>query len=128
LSSIVPVLGVLPAGQTEDAEDPLIFNSSRLIPASSGRFSKAEDHRMRFYFTVLAPLGSSVKARVEFLQNGQVLAEAPGELPTADAKGLIRFLSEFPLEPFSPGDFNLRVTVETSHLSAQQSCSFVIIP
>lgn len=128
MSSIVPVRGVEKASEGDRLEDPLIYNGSRMLTNPGGRIRKARDTQMRFFFSVLTTPGGTVQAQVEFLQNGQLVARAPGELPAADASGLIQFLSEFPVQPFPQGAYAVRVTVEQAGKKTSRQVDITVNP
>lgn len=126
LSSIVPTSGAAPliAGQ-EDTDNPFLFDQVSITPNLDQRFLKS-DEQMMFYFTVQTKPHASVKAKVEFLQAGQVLAQAPGTLPAADATGRIQFVASFPLDPFPVGDYQVRVTVDDGSVEVSGQTSFKV--
>jgi len=128
LSSIVPTKsGETLQAQERDLNNPFHFGQILVMPNLDRRFSKSADQKMMFYFTVQATPSASVRAKVEFLQQGQVLAQAPGALPAPDQDGRIQFLAEFPLAPFPEGDYDVRITVEDGTNRASEQTSFTVV-
>lgn len=128
LSSIVPTKGGQSVGVAErDEHDPLQYGYTRIVPNLSRTFSKTADQKMMFYFTVQAMPSASVRAKVEFLQRGQVLAQAPGALPAPNQNGRIQFVAEFPLAPFPEGVYDIRITVEDGTHRASEQTSLTVI-
>jgi hypothetical protein len=128
LSSIVPTKGGESLrAQERDPNNPFHFGQILMMPELDRQFSKSADQKMMFYFTVQATPSASVRAKVEFLQHGQVLAQAPGALPAPDPDGRIQFVAEFPLAPFPEGDYDVRITVEDGTNRASEQTSFTVV-
>ncbi len=127
LSSIIPTRGGEPLRpQERDANNPFHFGQTVIMPNLTRTFSKS-DEQMMFYFVVQARPGATVQAKVEFLQQGQVLAQAPGTLPAPDERGRIPFLATFPVTPFPAGHYDVRVTVTDGTHRASEHTSFTIV-
>ena len=65
---------------------------------------------------------------LEILQNNRQVGKTSGELPPADERGQIKYASSFPLDKFSPGVFELKVTVSDGVNSTSRSTTFKIGP
>ncbi len=128
LGSLIAVRGIEPVKPDEDRSDPLVYEKSRILPMLECRFRKSTDPVMRFYFVVLTAPGSAPAIKLEFIQKGQVILESSGNLPAADAAGFVRFLSEFPSEPFSPGEYTLRAKVSIEKAICTQQQAFTLLP
>jgi VWFA-related protein len=128
ISSIVPTKGGEPLQpQERDGSHPLHYGQSLVIPNFDRAFSKATDKEVMFYFTVQATPGASVRVRVEFLQGGRVLAQAPGALPAPDANGRIQLILPFPLASFPEGAYDVRITVNDGTHRASEHTSFSVV-
>ncbi|MBI3951111.1 MAG: VWA domain-containing protein [Acidobacteria bacterium] len=128
ISSIVPTTGGdTLRGQARDENNPFVYGNIVMMPNLTGKFSKLADQKMMLYFTVQATPSASVQAKAEFLQNGQVLARAPGALPAPDQTGRIQFIAEFPLAPFPEGTYDVRITVEDGTNRASEQMSFTVV-
>jgi hypothetical protein len=65
-----------------------------------------------------------LQVTLEILQNNRPVGKTSGELPPADERGQIKYASSFPLDKFSPGVFELKVTVSDGVNSATRSTTF----
>ena len=63
---------------------------------------------------------------IEILQGSRSIGKIAGELPPPDESGRIKYASAIPLEKFTPGNFELKVTVQQGANSASSSSPFVI--
>lgn len=127
LSSIIPTRGGEPLRpQERDESNPFHFGQTVIMPNLARTFSKS-DEQMMFYFVVQTRPGATVQAKVEFLQQGQVLAQAPGTLPAPDERGRIQFLATFPVAPFPAGRYEVRVMVTDGTHRASEHASFTIV-
>lgn len=128
ISSIVPTKGGEPLPPpAREASHPLHYGQSLVIPNLDRTFSKAADKELMFYFTVQATPGATVRVRVEFLQGGRVLAQAPGALPAPDANGRIQLILPFSLASFPEGAYDVRITVNDGPHTASEQTSFRVV-
>jgi VWFA-related protein len=129
LSSIVPISGAEPLRPGErNPNNPFHYNNAVVTPKLDRTFKKSADQQLMFYFAVQATPGATVTAKVEFLMDGQVAAQAPGALPPPDAQGRIQFIASFPTAPFPPRMYDVRVTVSDGTHQATEQTSFKVEP
>jgi VWFA-related protein len=128
ISSIVPTKGGEPLKpQERDENNPFHYGTTVIMPNLSGKFSKSKDSQMMFYFVVQTTPNASVQTKIEFLQQGQVLAQTSGALPPPDQKGRIQFVAQFPLAPFPEGAYDVRITVQDGANRASEKTSFTVV-
>ena len=110
LSSLVVIDHVerVPAGE-RDPKNPLYFGDTLVYPSMGDPLRRAAKI-MGFYFTAQAP-ASARKALLEITRAGQVVNRLTLDLPAPDASGRIQHAGTLPLDLFTPGDYELRVTL-----------------
>jgi hypothetical protein len=59
---------------------------------------------------------------LEILQNGRQLGTTTGDLPPADERGEIKYAGSFAIDKFTPGIYELKITVN----NITRSTKFVI--
>lgn len=108
MSSLVLADAVEPAGNNADAADPLVFSGKRVVPHLAPEVDAAA--KPLIYFVVYPDPTDSTKPsiRVQFLNNGAVIADKTQPLPAPDASGAIPMFIGLATHP---GDSEVKVTV-----------------
>jgi VWFA-related protein len=117
LRSTEPVQGA------PDASDPLIFRGQRLIPFTD--LNLPADASPKLYFVVYPDKSKTEKPKlqVEFLVDGQVLANQTADLPAPDATGAIPMVIKAATHP---GTCEIKITVLQGSESAAGSVTYKI--
>jgi VWFA-related protein len=110
LSSLVVIDHVerVPASE-RDPKNPLYFGDTLVYP-SMGDPLRRSSKVMGFYFTAQGP-ASARKALLEITKAGQVVNRLTLDLPAPEASGRIQHAGTLPLDVFTPGAYELRVTL-----------------
>jgi VWFA-related protein len=111
LSSLVVIDHVeqVPAAD-RDPNNPLYFGEMLVYPSLGDPLRKSAAKAMGFYFTARGP-ATARKALLEVVHDGQVTASHPLTLPAPNATGLIQHAGTLPLPAFTPGTYELRLTL-----------------
>jgi len=128
LSSVVQVKRVEQVPEEErDPTNPLSFGEILVYPGLGEPVSKSDGQELAFFFTVYSAKRSDAPAAtLEVLRDGVTLAQAPMGLPEPDSTGRIQHVLGLPLPQFSPGSYELRVTVKDKRGGDKQSVAFTI--
>jgi hypothetical protein len=65
---------------------------------------------------------------VQFLRDGQLVAQATPELPPPDQHGRIAYVGTLPLEAFPPGQYQVRAVVRQGSAGAEENAVFIVSP
>lgn len=127
LSSIAVVANVIKLDKAASAADnPLHYQSVRILPNLGEPLVKSPNARLTFYFVVYPPKGVTPTLTMTFTQSGQTLAQIPVQLPSPDAQGKIVLSPAFPLASFPAGDYTVTVKTEAGGETATQSANFTV--
>ncbi len=109
---------------------PLRFGELLVYPNLGERIDRNAVKQLAYFFTAWPGKGSTkpLQVTLEILQNNRQVGKTSGELPPADERGQIKYASSFPLDKFSPGVFELRVTVTDGANRATRSTTFSVGP
>lgn len=88
---------------------PLAVGRTLLYPNLGEPILKAPSRELPFYFTLYGDAGR-LQASAQLLRNGQLLAEAPLQLP-ASAGPRVQHVGHFPIGSLPAGTYQLRITV-----------------
>jgi VWFA-related protein len=127
LSSLVVIDHVerVPAAD-RDPKNPLYFGDTLVYPNMGDPVRKAAKI-MGFYFTAQAPPGAH-KALLEITQGGQVVNRLTLDLAAPDATGRVQHAGTLPLEVFSPGAYELHLSLlDGAQRLATRSTSLSIV-
>jgi VWFA-related protein len=110
----------------QQQERPLRFGELLVYPNLGERIDRNAAKQLAYFFTAWPGKGATrpLQVTLEILQNNRPVGKTTGELPPADERGQIKYASSFPLDKFSPGVFELRVTVSDGVNSASRSTRF----
>jgi hypothetical protein len=129
LSSVVIVASASQAPANRQADNLFIAGDLLLIPNFGVPIRKSASKQLPFFFTVRpAKGGAAPTAELEIVQSGKSLAKLPLPLPAADASGRIQFASALPLDGFSAGSYELKISVSDGKSAVSRSVAFSIEP
>jgi VWFA-related protein len=114
----------------QQQDRPLRFGELLVYPNLGERIDRSAAKQLVYFFTAWPGQGATrpLQVTLEILQNNRQVGKTSGELPPADERGQIKYASSFPLDKFSPGVFELKVTVSDGVNSASRSTSFNVGP
>lgn len=114
----------------QQQDRPLRFGELLVYPNLGERIDRNATKQLAYFFTAWPGKGATkpLQVTLEILQNNRPVGKTAGELPPADERGQIKYASSFPLDKFSPGVFELKVTVSDGVNSATRSTSFNVGP
>jgi VWFA-related protein len=112
--------------EEQKRDRPLRFGELLVYPNLGERIDRNTTKQLAYFFTVWPAKGSTkpLQMMLEILQNGRQLGTTTGELPPADERGQIKYAGSFAIDKFTPGAFELKITVN----NISRSTSFVIAP
>ncbi|HEU4434623.1 MAG TPA: VWA domain-containing protein, partial [Pyrinomonadaceae bacterium] len=110
----------------QQQERPLRFGELLLYPNLGEKIDRNAAKQLAYFFTAWPAKGATkpLQVTLEILQNNRPVGKTSGELPPPDDSGQIKYASSFPLDKFSPGVFELKVTVSDGVNSASRSTAF----
>jgi hypothetical protein len=110
-------------------ESPLLFHDVWLHPNVGSPLSREEGHDLTFFVTAWPSADRpEVDARVEVMRDGQRVAATPPAHLRPDEDGRIRLASSLPLAAFTPGAYELRVTLSDGRDAETRTTSFPVAP
>ena len=114
----------------QQTERPLRFGELIVYPNLGEKIDRNAAKQLAYFFTAWPGKGATkpLQVTLEILQSNRPVGKTSGELPPADERGQIKYASSFPLDKFSPGVFELRVTVSDGVNSATRSTTFNLAP
>ena len=122
LSEITLIRRFEKAPDDPEPEDPFINGKSRIVPTLLDTVPGGKGTALSLFFAVYPESGAPPPTMLmEFLQDGKLVAQGAPELPTADARGVIPYIANSPLENFKSGQYEVRVTVTQGSHAARQS-------
>jgi len=104
------------------------FNELLLYPNLGEPLSKSDDRELTLFLTAYTPDALATKLSLEIAQDGRKVGQLSYDLPPADQTGRIQYASVIPLDKFQPGDYELKVTVQSAKSSAVNYALFTINP
>ena len=129
LSSIVLVkTGEHLSSANSQASRLFRFNELLLYPNLGEPLSKSDDRELTLFLTAYTPDALATKLSLEIAQDGRKVGQLSYDLPPADQTGRIQYASVIPLDKFQPGDYELKVTVQSAKSSAVNYALFTINP
>lgn len=116
------------SGTTPVAAEPFRVGDALLYPNLGTPVRRTVGGTLAFYLMAYVAEGTprAPSARVEIAQNGVTLKAFPVELPAPDAHGRIQYTNAFSLDPFGPGTYELRVTLDEAGHTATRSARFTV--
>lgn len=128
LSSVAVLKRAERLGPEEQRRDqPLRFGELLVYPNLGEQIDRNTTKQLAYFFTAWPGKGVTkpMQMTLEILQNNKSLGTTSGELPPADERGQIKYAGSFAIDKFSPGSYELRITVNNE---IRRSTSFVIAP
>lgn len=112
--------------EEQKRDQPLGFGELLVYPNLGERIDRNTNKQLAFFFTAWPAKGVTkpMQVTLQILQNNREVGRTSGELPLADERGQIKYASAFPLDKFSPGVFELRVTVSDGQKNVSRSTTF----
>ncbi len=122
MSSISVIRRMEPAAPDDDPEDPMHFTGGKVTPSLSGEVSGA----VSFYFVVYPDAHAAEKPQltIQFLKDGQPVAQAQPELPPADAYGRIPYVASSSALP--AGQYEIRAIIAQGSTRAEEHAFFTV--
>ncbi|HSE25340.1 MAG TPA: VWA domain-containing protein, partial [Pyrinomonadaceae bacterium] len=114
--------------EEQKSDQPFHYGELLIYPNLGEPVLKSVTQQLAFFFAAWPAKGytAPLQVTVEILQNHRSLVKTPGELPTPDESGQIKYASSFPLDKFPPGSYELKVTVSDDRSTVSRSTSFTI--
>lgn len=114
--------------EEQKRDQPLRFGELIVYPNLGETIDRRTIKELAYFFTAWPAKGTAKRMQVtlEIFQEKRLIGKTSGELPPVDERGQIKYASSFPLDKFSPGAFELKVTVSDGQNSVSRSTSFVI--
>jgi VWFA-related protein len=130
LSSLALIrrLDELPPGTSSD--DPLdLYGQRRIVPNLDAPISLATNPNLWLFFAAYpASSPEAPRMTLEFLREGKPLGRAEAPLPAPDPDGVIRYIGKFPTAKFSPGTYEVKVSVSQAGSTAEERAAFSTLP
>lgn len=130
ISSVVRVRSVTPkaAGAAASPTDPFDVSTGKISPGLDETVKGGPGQTLSFFYTIYTPAGTKTVPDVsmEFYKDGQLLGKATPPLPVPDAQGTIPYIASFPLDPFKPGSYELKVVVSMNGKVASERAGFTV--
>lgn len=113
-----------------DPANPLHYEKMRITPNLSGPIPRTPGAEVSLYLVIYPVAGLAQKPllSVQFMKEGNVVAQGMPELPQPDAQGRIAYVGRLPAETFPPGDYEIRAVVRQGPASAEEHAFFTINP
>ncbi len=114
----------------EKIDNPFLIGDQLLVYPNLGEPIRKAARQMGFYFNVYLAKGSTEppKLTLEVLQNNKSLARVLLKLAAPDKQGRIQYASALPLESFSPGNYELKISVSDAQGAVSRTTSFILEP
>jgi VWFA-related protein len=104
---------------------PLYVGRSLIYPNLGEPITTSASSELPFYFTLYGAV-EGVKAYAQLLRNGQVLAEAPIELPPSNSSR-VQHVGRFPIGALPDGTYQLRIRVTDGRREVSRAAFFTLI-
>jgi hypothetical protein len=113
-----------PPPASSQAAAPLYVGRTLLYPNLGEPFQKSATTELPFYFTLYGNV-QAASAAAQLLRNGQVLAEAPVELPPATGTR-VQHVGRLPIAALPSGTYELRIRVMNGKRETSRSAFFTV--
>ena len=112
--------------EEQKRDQPLHFGELLIYPNLGERIDRKATNQLAYFFTAWPAKGVTkpMQVTLEILQNNREVGKTSGDLPPADQQGQVKYASSFPLDKFTAGVFELRVTVSDGTNSVSRSTKF----
>ena len=123
LSSLILVARADPLTAEPEADDPLVFKDSELVPMLNGSLPASAQPMLYFVVYPDDSLAETPRVRVEFSVDGKQLEQKQSGLPEPDSSGAIPVLVNAATKA---GNCEIRVTVLQGFESATRSVTYTV--
>jgi VWFA-related protein len=108
--------------------NPLFYGQTLIYPNLGDPVRRSAQQMLSFYFTAYSDQAATAarRAAVEVRRGGQAVGQATMELPTPDSNGRIQHAGVLPIQSFTPGAYELKVTVADGRSLATTSAPFTV--
>jgi hypothetical protein len=107
------------------AAAPLYMGRTLLYPNLGEPIRRSPDAELPFYFALYGAL-AGVRAHAQLLRNGQAIAEAPVDLPTATGPRL-QHVGRLPIGALAAGTYELRIRVTREGQEISRGAFFTVV-
>lgn len=116
------------APETPESDDAFVQGVSKIIPTLNDTVPGGKGAVLSLYFVVYPERTSTdvPKLLIEFLKDGKLITRGAPDLPKPDARGVIPYVANSPIEGLDGGQYEIRLTALQGGKAAQQS-TFVTI-
>jgi hypothetical protein len=128
MSSVTLIRRIEPAPADRKTDDPLDVGGVRVIPNLDLPISVSANQKLSLFFIAYPQGGEKPRMTIEFWREGQALGRGEPELPAPEADGRIRYVGTFPIEKFSPGRYEVRVTLSGAAGRCEEKAPFTLVP
>lgn len=130
LSSVVIVKRAeqLKSGEQKNV-NPFHYGEMLLYPNTGEALHKSMTRQLTFFFTAYTAKAALPPAKftIEVMKNNQTVGKVIDTLPAPDTQGRIQYASALPLEQFTPGDYQLKITVPDERGAVTSTTAFTVI-
>jgi len=113
----------------ENTDDPLDVGGVRIVPNLDLPISAAANQKLSLFFIAYPPQGGEApRMTLEFSRDGKTLARAEPALPAPEADGKIRYVGTFPIQSFTPGRYEVQVSLAHPGGTAEERAAFTLVP
>jgi hypothetical protein len=117
------------AANESAASRPLLYGDVLLYPNLGQPVRREEGRPLSFFVTAWPALERpAVDARLELVRDGRRVAETRAAGLRPDAEGRIQLASSLPLERFTPGAYELRLTLSDGQDEETRTAAVPIAP
>jgi VWFA-related protein len=130
MSSLCLVRNYQPGVKDLDPNDPLQFQGGRITPTMSGQVFAAPGAQLSTFFIVYPDPAtkSAPTAKIEFLVEGNSVANLDLPLPAPDAQGRIPYVMSAPAEKLPPATYEIHITVKQGSSTAEERMKVAVLP
>jgi len=130
LSSLCLVRNYQPGVKDLDPNDPMQFQGGRITPTMSGQVYAAPGAQLSTFFIVYPDpaIKSAPTAKIEFLVDGNSVANLDLPLPAADAQGRIPYVMSAPAENLPPATYEIHITVKQGNSTDEERMKVAVLP
>jgi VWFA-related protein len=128
--AISDVVVVLRTDQIKDTPilDPFYLPGGKVTPTLSTTLKGGAGSILPFYFTVYpdAAMKDAPNLTMGFYRDGQYLGSAEAPLPPVGKDGRIPYIANLPADKFTPGSYEIRLSVKQGADDAEQKVDFQV--
>jgi VWFA-related protein len=130
LSSLCLVRNYQPGVKDLDPNDPMQFQGGRITPTMSGQVYAAPGAQLSTFFIVYPDpsIKSAPTAKIEFLVEGNSVANLDLPLPAPDAQGRIPYVMSAPAENLPPATYEIHITVKQGNSTDEERMKVAVLP